>query len=561
MFGKLPEESPNLGPNIKEDIVTNEVTMINDIPNEDTTCILEHGKRLSNSLIWKLQENFFRKQGINAWRDSIVPHYITSNAFIADAYAKVVFAFFRDCAAVTENNINDFAPLDKSRPVYIVELGCGHGRFAFHFIKKFKELHRNSSFKDIPYKYIMSDISEQNIEFWRSHEKLRPFLDEGILDFAFFDPGSGQELKLMHGGETLTPEKIANPMVFISNYFFDGITHDAFFVKEGKLHESLVTVTSPQEEPDPTDPEIITRMKLTYEHRAVSANYYENSSWNEILQRYAGRLSDTAFVLPTGPMECIGNLKRLSGGRMLLISADRGNGREDELQAHNEISVAIHGSFSLRVNYHALGQYVTADGGTALLPRQRANSLVVAAFLFGNPPSGFTESRQAYEDAIATFGPDEFFALKNAIQENCENYSLEQILAFVRSGSYDAKILINCFPVLMIRLQDADEMQKHELHAVIRSVWDMYYSFGESLDVPFYLGGLLCQMRYYREALEFFDYSIKEYDNSPGTFYNIALCHIGLQEMDKALECINKALEMDANFEPARGLRVQLESG
>ena len=69
---------------------------------EDTPYILEQGHRLSQSLLWKLQRKFFDQQGIEAWRQGTVPHYVTSNPFIANAYAKVIFAFIRDVQAVLD---------------------------------------------------------------------------------------------------------------------------------------------------------------------------------------------------------------------------------------------------------------------------------------------------------------------------------------------------------------------------------------------------------------------------------------------------------------------------
>ena len=57
---------------------------------------LEQKQRLSQSLIWKLQRDYFDRQGIGAWRTGAVPHHITSSAFIAQAYARVVFGFLRD---------------------------------------------------------------------------------------------------------------------------------------------------------------------------------------------------------------------------------------------------------------------------------------------------------------------------------------------------------------------------------------------------------------------------------------------------------------------------------
>jgi hypothetical protein len=100
----------------------------------DTPRVIERNQRLSRSLLWGLQRRFFEQKGVEAWRQNIVPHYITSNPFIANAYAHLVFGFLRDCQA------NALLP-DPNQPLYIVELGAGSGRFAFRFLKQFQRLH------------------------------------------------------------------------------------------------------------------------------------------------------------------------------------------------------------------------------------------------------------------------------------------------------------------------------------------------------------------------------------------------------------------------------------
>ena len=89
---------------------------------------LEQQQRLSRSLLWRLQRNYFEHYGIEAWRSGAVPHHITSSPFIADAYARMVLGFLRDLS------------VDHSQPVYIVELGSGSGRFSYLFLKKFLSL-------------------------------------------------------------------------------------------------------------------------------------------------------------------------------------------------------------------------------------------------------------------------------------------------------------------------------------------------------------------------------------------------------------------------------------
>ena len=64
-----------------------------------TATALEIRVPLSNSLIWQAQEKFYAQRGIKAWTEDRVPEFITNNPFIADAYARIVFAFLQDCRA------------------------------------------------------------------------------------------------------------------------------------------------------------------------------------------------------------------------------------------------------------------------------------------------------------------------------------------------------------------------------------------------------------------------------------------------------------------------------
>ena len=86
--------------------------------------------RLSHSHLWQSQKEYFIQHGVEAWRQNIVPSYVKTNPFIAQAYAQVVFGYLDDI--LQQNPDGD---LDQS--FYILELGAGSGRFAFHFLKQF----------------------------------------------------------------------------------------------------------------------------------------------------------------------------------------------------------------------------------------------------------------------------------------------------------------------------------------------------------------------------------------------------------------------------------------
>ncbi|HMA91522.1 MAG TPA: hypothetical protein VKP30_02505 [Polyangiaceae bacterium] len=107
--------------------------------------VMAQGERLSRSALWTLQRACFNQAGVNAWRTGQVPHYITSNPFMAAAYARVVTGFLRDLAAANSCARGD--------PLTIVELGAGSGRLAFHFLQKLLAERRVAARRADPLRY------------------------------------------------------------------------------------------------------------------------------------------------------------------------------------------------------------------------------------------------------------------------------------------------------------------------------------------------------------------------------------------------------------------------
>jgi len=141
--------------------------------------VLEEHVSLPQSMLWTLQRDFYQQRALEGWNQGIVPQYITTNPFIAGAYARVVFAFLRDCrAAGEEPGSGGFAPLDLSQPLYLVELGSGPGRFAYLFLKKLLGFYRRSVLRAVPFTYVMTDFAQRNIDFWRGHPAAWVLSDE-----------------------------------------------------------------------------------------------------------------------------------------------------------------------------------------------------------------------------------------------------------------------------------------------------------------------------------------------------------------------------------------------
>ena len=201
---------------------------------EKKTYTLEANKRLSQSKLWDLQRDYYDKVGVNAWRKRVVPHVITSNVFIADQYVRLVYAFLRDWKD----------ELDLDHPVYLIELGTGSGRFSYHFMRRWLARTEQFGDLDIDFKFVLTDFTESNLKFWKSHPLMKEMVNSGIAEFALFDATQDKSIELVNSGEILTAETLVNPIIVVANYLFDSIPIDVFYTEDNKLYESLVSIES-----------------------------------------------------------------------------------------------------------------------------------------------------------------------------------------------------------------------------------------------------------------------------------------------------------------------------
>lgn len=516
---------------------------------EEADFLLERGRRLSESLLWRLQRNFFDHLGAQAWTKGIVPHYITGNGWIADAYAKVVLGWLRDCAGT----------LDLDHPVTLLELGCGSGRFGYLFFQRLLDLLDRSSLRHVKVRYVMTDFTESTLEPLRRHELLRPWIEQGILDFARYDASADGEIRLDVSGEVLGLRDLRNPLAVIANYVFDGIPQDAFAVRDGRLFELLATLTVPEEEEDLDDPTILQRVELSWEERPAAAEPYGDPELDAILREYAERLRDTAVLFPSAAIRCLRHLSRLADGRLLLVAGDKGYCREELLAGRDEPALSIHGSFSLMVNFHALGRWIVHRGGEFLCTSHIHSSLCgVAGVLGSTRGSTAVETALAFDDAIERRGPDDFFDLKVGFGHAWDDLTLENLLAWVRLSGWDANVLLDAWPSLMQHASTAANVFRLEIYRTAHEVWNHYFPLHEARDLAFHLGVLLCEIDCHADALPFFHESMAVYGPNPATVYNIGLCLYHMGHLEEAREQIDQALEGAPDFAPALELREEI---
>jgi hypothetical protein len=490
--------------------------------------LLEKRQPFSQSLLWELQRRYFLTRSILAWQQEEVPQYVTTNPTVANCYAQIVFAFFRDRESLERAGRRD------SEPMHICELGAGSGRFAFHFLNRLSQLCDQHGVSLTRFRYVLTDLVPDNLDFFRGHPHFSRYFEMGVLDTALFDVVSSDALVLQGSGATLGAGALGRPLVVLANYLFDSVPQDFYHVHDGQCDRALVSLAVDADPATLTAPELLARVEYQLEYETLQTPVYDEPALQGILTAYQGTLTDAFISFPVAGLRCLHTLKALSTSGLVLLSADKGYHHVSADESGKQPGLVRHGSFSLDVNYDAIKQYCELGQGVALLPAFRHQSLAVSAFLMVSQADAHVETQRAYRRHVEEFGPDDFFTLSKYLRKNLAEMSIEELLACLRLTHHDSTQFARYLPRLMQLAPKLTEPEKAATLDAIQKVWAGYFPLGESADLAFDIARLCYDMDEYRQALAFFERSSGIYGEHTGTLYNMAACHQLLGEATQA---------------------------
>jgi tetratricopeptide (TPR) repeat protein len=513
-----------------------------------TPSILEADVPLSQSLIWRLQRDYYAQRGLEAWSQDLVPSYITNNPLIAEIHAQMVAAFIEDCQGHAVR-----LPLSPENPLRILELGAGSGKFCFLFLRKLTALLRERSLAPELIRYTLTDCSEHLLAQWRANPYLAEFIQSGTLNFELLCSGEGPGAQFPK-----SPSKAAGPLVVIANYVFDSLPQDAFVIDHGQISEALLTTSGSSK-----DAAQLSGLQLSFKNVPLSPSRYSQPAWNAILERYGQTLPAATLFFPAAALTLLQQLSASSDGRMLVLAADKGFAHEEELalfQGQPQLEFhAANRCFSAMVNLHAMAQSFSAAGGFALVPARHFTNLNICAFLESGKEPEFPVLRRAYQQAINAFGPDDLFTLMSWLNAYLESVSVAQALSLLRLTRWDPTALLRLFPVIAPKLRSVTA-ERNDLRDAVLNTWANHFPVTPADNaLAFSCGAILLELRFYAEAIPMFQASEQQLGRSAATSFNLGLCAMGLERQAEALAWFIQACELDPGFEPARNMRAKLE--
>jgi tetratricopeptide (TPR) repeat protein len=506
---------------------------------------LERRQVFSQSLLWDLQRQGYTDRGIEAWRQGGVPHYVTSNPTVAGAYAETVFALFKDRRRLAPGG----------GPLYICELGAGSGRLAFHFLSRLARLCETAGVPLESFRYVLTDMVQSNLDFFRRHPRFQGFFERGVLDVALFDVVRSDRIALELSGGTIAPGDLDQPLIVIANYLFDVVPQDLFYIHDGRLHRCLVSLSVDQDPRTLDAVGLLAHATCRLDYEPLTDAPYPEPTLQRLLRDYEHALTNTHLLFPAASLRCIERLKALSQRGLMLLSADKGDHRLSSLEGWDTpLLVLDGGQFSLHVNFHAFKAYCEQSGGVALFPNSRYQSVNVGCLLMLGGAAEHTETKQAYQRHIQDFGPDDFFTITKYARKHVEEMTIQEVLAYVRLSQYDSRQFMACVPRLAVLVRDLDVEEHASLVNAIDRVWDLYFPLGEEPDLAYEAGLLLFDLKEHARALLYFERSLEIYGPHTGTLYNMAACYHAMGHHDQASYLLQKVLDYDPANEPAKAL-------
>jgi hypothetical protein len=371
--------------------------------------------------------------------------------------------------------------------------------------------------KDKKIVYVLTDVVDSNIEFWRRHRYINDLAEEGLIDYAKYNPACDTTIDLILSREQIAPGKVKSPIVFIANYLFDVLPQDLFSLEDNTVFANLIKLVTDNREIDTESEDFLSHLWMTIEKEDIDPSHHYDDPFiskvfNNVISHYREYLSESKishrFLFPFAALGAIRNLSALSGTRGMLLMGERpGSVRQDydidSSDIEEEVSkglksaveniatkaveagrlglgeavkpayllaMGLHGTtFSLPVDTEILSIGAKDLSARLLKSESLPVGLEMGVFLFTSDK----ETPGLEEDFFLSLEeqtPEEIFLILRNLRQNKANLSLADLVIAVRASGYDSHFLFQIYDVLQDVLQNTKPDDMSELARVLLEV-------------------------------------------------------------------------------------------
>lgn len=506
---------------------------------DGTPCSVK-GMPLSADECWTSLRSLYANRGVEAWNRDL-PFHVTSNPHIADSYAQVVTRYVQDLHRAKQ--------LVPEEPLYVLELGAGHGKFAFHFLQRIGE-QRSLLGVGLPsVHYVMTDMCESNATQWLDHPRLRPYLEDGSLSAALLDVQDEGPVRLtLMNRPGLQLETFTNPVVVIANYVLDSLPQDAFRVSESKIWHNLRSRNGGS-------------AAVGWVEEPADRAPYHDADLDSLLIEQADAVADGNFLFPLAALRGLRRLVEAAAGGMLLLAGDLDTSGLETMAGLPDIPTSDSSGpdfFYLPVDLSVVGRFL-ARLGASVVRHYPSQTLGLLAMVVGGQPNELAETIHACDVFLGRNSPQWFATAGRAIEE-LGAPSLDYWLSAAKGLCFDPYFLEATMPAVRAWAQPealSPRRRKCLVDALERIHAEVYWIPG-SPDSYFTLAMVYQEMGCLASALACYRASLAITGPVADTYFNMGLCERGNGHPAEALNWMAQAVELDPQHVLARGWVAQI---
>ncbi|MBB63669.1 MAG: hypothetical protein CMO81_01230 [Waddliaceae bacterium] len=506
--------------------------------------------RLSDSVLWDLQDKAYLSFGPSAWTEKSVPFYLTSAPLLARHFASLIAAYLSDSLQA--------GILDLNKPVYFLDIGAGAGRLCFQILRELESLlSHDSNLSSLGYVYIMSDIVESNLEAAEKNSYLRRYVEEGHLDFAYYNALETDVIKLRHSKKVLEPSKLENPMVAIATYLFDTIVQDLFKAEKGQVYEGRLALFADKVEKDISidDPQIIQHLESEYSWQLIEnlEDYYSHKALVNVLNEFKERYDLAHFLFPTGAFAVIERLHALSNGRCLLLAADQG-GEPKHKRKTCLPALSLHSTFSLPVDYEIVEIFLKNMGGACLLAPEYDKSFVVSASVLSEKEK-YPQLLRTFDQTVSYFEVVHYWYCCNELEKHLEvkNPSLHHLYLLLKQGNWDPSVFHMFYTCVEKQWGEASEDDIFLFEEALEKIWQRHFPLSkDDAYLPLNMGVLMFHVKRFDSAYRFFQRAAEIDSEFALAWHYQGLAALRLMRLSESQRCLKQAQNLDPSLIPTK---------
>lgn len=513
---------------------------------------IEKPTPFDRSLQWQLHHAYWAQRGVDAWSSGEVPWLSTSNYPTARQHAELFCAVVGDLIAR--------GSLQATDEVWLLEGGCGNGRFAAHFMRALELISPALLART---RYVISDYSEKNLGEVVTQPHVAPWIARGLMIPAVYDMSDPQRVRLRDGG-TLT-----HALAFFVSSYVSCVLLMKHIQKraDGTWHELLVETRADVDSPegaterfvadlvaDATRYNLLKNLELHFDWAEIDLDaLFDHASHADIVRAIVGNAEEATVGYPYGFFDFLRELQPLMLDGGVILTNDYGSVSRDRVEGRFERRPQMYGnSLAQDINFTVYDGLPPVLGWEVLRTSSELDSVHAAAVC----AKGFGPA--AREVFTAQYG-------RRRPSDDLLDYAAAA-RAYIQKKEYPRALR---FQLRCVDLDPDDPELRYNagstaLDASLYTVAIEHLERGHALDTErhfdfdFQLGRACSLAGRHDDALAWYRRSHARGEH-PVTLTNMGVLHAYHGRFATAHSCYTRAIELDPHYERARDRLLRLK--